>query len=63
MQMHTEYYIGKSAWYTILLMLTPMLTMIIFHKHPYISALFLLFFICLSIYIEPLADSQKQPTI
>ena len=60
MQMHTEYYIGKSAWYTILLMLTPMLTMIIFHNHPYISALFLLFFICLSIYI--IYNYKRQDT-
>jgi len=56
--MHTEYYIGKSAFYAILLMLIPMLTMIIFHDHPYISGLLLLFFIGLGIYI--IYNYQKQ---
>ena len=56
--MHTEYHIGRSTFYLILLMLIPMLTMIIFHDYPYISTSCLLLFICLSIYI--IYNYQKQ---
>ena len=53
-----ENYIGKSIFYFYLMILLPILTMTFFHDKPMISSLFLLFFICVGVYV--LYNYHKQ---